>query len=296
MPSWTPLSLRGLDGDYGVVGEGPELSESRFVMNELQLPAKTSILGIGVARTTYDETAQLIVQAGRQRKPLIVSALAVHGLMNGVLNPAFGAKLNQFDIVTPDGQPVRWALNWFGAPRVKDRVYGPTLMLEICKKAEQAEVGVYFFGSKKEVLDNLVLNLTKRFSRLIVSGAQPDRFREATPEEDTEDVRRISDSGAGIVFCGRGCPRQEEWCYAHRNKMDAPLVTVGAAFDFHAGTLQQAPSWMQNLGLEWLFRLIQEPRRLWKRYMLLNPLFILCIFLQAAGICNFTRAGSNRDK
>jgi exopolysaccharide biosynthesis WecB/TagA/CpsF family protein len=250
-------------------------------MNGKPLPTKSDVLGIAVSRTSYAEAAECVVRAGKERKPLALSALAVHGLMDGVIYPEFGSVLNEFDIVTPDGQPIRWALNCTGKPRLKERVYGPTLMLEICKQAEEAEVGIYLFGSTQESVDKLCRNLRQWYPALIISGAQADRFREATPEEDAEDVAKIRESGAGIVFCGRGCPRQERWCHRHRDKLNGALVAVGAAFDFHSGLVRQAPPFLQKMGLEWLFRLYCEPRRLWRRYIILNPLFVFGLLLSA---------------
>ena len=261
-------------------------------------PVKTDILGIGVSRTTYEETVEAILAAGRRHEPLTVTALAVHGLMTGVRDPEFGAQLNAFDILTPDGQPVRWALNRFGRPRLRERVYGPTLMLRVCEAAANEGVSIYLLGSRPEVINRLVARLKARFPKLRIAGAQPDRFRDATPEEDAEDVRRITQSGAGIVFCGRGCPRQEQWCFHHRDRLPAALVAVGAAFDFHAGTSPQAPALLQRAGLEWAFRLVHEPRRLWRRYLLLNPLFIAGIFLQSIGCTRFPhvrRAGPTSE-
>jgi N-acetylglucosaminyldiphosphoundecaprenol N-acetyl-beta-D-mannosaminyltransferase len=253
-------------------------------MTDPTLPSRTSVLGIQVSRTTYAETSDIVLRAAASGTPLTVSALAVHGLMTGVLDSTFGRTLNEFDILTPDGQPLRWALNIFGAPRLRDRVYGPTLMLHICERAAREGIGVFLFGSRQEVIDRLAANLQRRFPKLAISGRQADRFRAATPDEDAGDMRRIGDSGAGIVFCGRGCPRQERWCHEHRGRIPGALVAVGAAFDFHAGTLLQAPDWMQRAGLEWLFRLSREPRRLWRRYLLLNPLFLLGVLSQAAGV------------
>ena len=256
-------------------------------MNTRSRPEKISILGIGISSITYAETVDLVSSCAWEKKPLIVSALAVHGLVTGMLNRDFGARLNRFDVLAPDGQPVRWALNWLGKCGLKERVYGPTLMLKICERAQQEHMGIYCFGSTGKVVEALAHNLKTKYPRLIISGYQADRFGEASPEEDADDVKRISDSGARIVFCGRGCPRQEVWCYNHRDRINGPLVAVGAAFDFHAGLLPQAPPVLQKAGLEWVFRLAHEPRRLWKRYMLLNPLFIIAILLQASGIYTF---------
>lgn len=253
-------------------------------MSRIVPPPKVHLLGIGVSATTYDQTATLVLDRAVKRQPLIVSALAVHGLMCGVLDKELGRKLNDFDVLTPDGQPVRWAVNAFGRHGLEDRVYGPTLMLRICALAQARRVGIYLFGSTETVLAALAEALRRRFPELEIAGCQADRFREATAKEDAGDIRRIRDSGAGVVFCGRGCPRQERWCHVHRDALSIPLIAVGAAFDFHAGTLRQAPAVLQRAGLEWLFRLAHEPRRLWRRYLLLNPLFVGGILLQAMGL------------
>lgn len=265
-------------------------------MSDSPLPQKTSVLGIQVSRTTYEEATRHVIQAARARQPLIVSALAVHGLMDGVLYPAFGEKLNAFDMLTPDGQPIRWALNLFGTPPLRQRVYGPTLMLRICEKAWQERIGIYLFGSTEENIKGVLYKLERLYPGLVVSGWQADRFRDATPEEDAADIKRIAASGAGVVFCGRGCPRQEVWCHEHRNKLHAALIAVGAAFDIHAGTRRQAPALMQKVGLEWLFRFAQEPRRLWRRYLILNPLFVIYVTLQSCGFKRFNRLALERPR
>jgi exopolysaccharide biosynthesis WecB/TagA/CpsF family protein len=255
----------------------------------MPLPPRTRILGIGVSRVTYETVVEQVAAAARSRRPLAVTALAVHGLMSGVLDPDFARVLHGLDILTPDGQPVRWALNLFGRPVLRRRVYGPTLMLRLCERAAADKLGVYLFGSRPDVVETLARKLARRFPGLEIAGLQADRFREATAEEDRADVERILASGARLVFCGRGCPRQERWCLAHRERLSMPLIAVGAAFDFHAGMLRQAPAWMQNAGLEWLFRLAVEPRRLWRRYLLLNPLYLACLGAQALGWPRFAR-------
>lgn len=238
-----------------------------------QVP-RADVAGILVSCTTYDQATEAIVQAARTGQPLLVSALAVHGLTLGALDRAFGAQLNQFDLLTPDGQPVRWALNLLHGAGLRERVYGPTLMLRICQAAAREGIGIYLYGSRPEVVQRLIERLPQKAPGLWIAGARPSRFRAATPEEDEDDVEAIRRSGARIVFVGLGCPRQERWAFAHRNRLAMPLVCVGAAFDFHAGTLRQAPPWMQDHGLEWLFRLVMEPRRLVGRYLKYNPIFI----------------------
>jgi len=233
-----------------------------------------NLLGVNVSRVDYDGAVAAIIRAARLRLSFGATALAVHGVMEARRDPALAELINRLHLIAPDGQPVRWALNLLGAKELKDRVYGPTLTLRICERAAADQLPIFLFGSSPPVLDRLERNLRARFPKLIIAGSQADRFREASPEEDEADIRRINDSGARVVFVGRGCPRQERWVAQHLGKIQAAMVAVGAAFDFHAGTLAQAPKVLQDYGLEWLFRLAMEPRRLWRRYIILNPLFI----------------------
>jgi exopolysaccharide biosynthesis WecB/TagA/CpsF family protein len=234
-----------------------------------------NVLGVNVSRVDYEAAVEAIISAAKARRSFGATALAVHGVMEAHRNNAFAEILNRLHLVTPDGQPVRWAMNLLGARELKDRVYGPTLMLKVCEQATANHLPVFLYGSTSLVLDRLSRNLTLQLPGLVIAGIQPDRFRDATPEEDEEDARRINQSGARIVLVGRGCPRQEKWVGEHLGRIQAAMIAVGAAFDFHAGTLPQAPKILQDYGLEWAFRLAMEPRRLWRRYLILNPLFVL---------------------
>jgi exopolysaccharide biosynthesis WecB/TagA/CpsF family protein len=233
-----------------------------------------NVLGVKVSRVDYTSAVAAVIYAAKQRRSFGISALAVHGVMEAYRDRAFSDALNRLDLITPDGQPVRWALNLLGARELKDRVYGPTLMLRVCERAAAEELSIFLYGSTPAVLDRLSQNLRTRFPRLAIVGIKADRFRDASRAEDDEDIRMIAESGARIVMVGRGCPRQEKWVAAHLGKIQAPMLAVGAAFDFHAGTLPQAPQILQDYGLEWLFRLVHEPTRLWRRYLILNPLFV----------------------
>jgi N-acetylglucosaminyldiphosphoundecaprenol N-acetyl-beta-D-mannosaminyltransferase len=196
-------------------------------------------------------------------------------------------RLNNFDLLTPDGQPVRWALNLLHEVGLRERVYGPTLMLALCERLAKEGLPVYLFGSRQETIDLLSANLRRRFPALKIAGAQPGRFKILSPGEREEIVRAIRQSGAALVFVGLGCPRQEIWAYENRAALSMPAVCVGAAFDFHAGTVRQAPPTLQRVGLEWAYRLAREPRRLWRRYVLLNPLYVGMIAAQATGVVDF---------
>ena len=248
---------------------------------------RQNVLGVLLHAVDYDAAVAQIVEAARARRPLAASALAVHGVMTGVLDPAHRHRLNQLDLLVPDGQPVRWAMNLLGGARLRERVYGPTLMLRVCEEAARRALPIYLYGSRSDVVDTLALNLGRRFPGLSIAGARPSRFRRLTDEEKRATVREIEASGAAITFVGLGCPRQEVWAYEYRNRLAMPIIAVGAAFDFHAGRMPQAPSALQRSGLEWLYRLVMEPRRLWKRYLLLNPLYLGLLVLQASGLVRF---------
>ena len=178
------------------------------------------------------------------------------------------------DIVAPDGQPVRWALNLRWSLNLLDRVYGPSMMLRICERAADAGIGVYLLGGTSKVAGQLRRRLMELYPALSVLGCESPPFRALSSLEDAELTERINSSGAGFVFIGLGCPKQELFAHEHRLSIRSVQVCVGAAFDFHAGHKRIAPAWLQTMGLEWLFRLVQEPRRLWKRYLVTNSLFL----------------------
>jgi N-acetylglucosaminyldiphosphoundecaprenol N-acetyl-beta-D-mannosaminyltransferase len=248
---------------------------------------EANLLGINVSLTDYADVTTRVSAAAEARRRLLVTACAVHGLMTGFLDPVFGSVLNTFDIVAPDGQPIRWGVRWTRQGRLADRVYGPTLMLHVCEAAASRNLPVFLYGSRAETLHALSERLKERFPGLRIAGVQPSRFRASTAEDQALDAETILSSGARIVFVGLGCPRQEWWIFHQRNRIALPMLAVGAAFDFHAGMLPQAPAWMQRAGLEWLFRLSHEPGRLWRRYLTLNPLYLALISLQATRLRRF---------
>jgi exopolysaccharide biosynthesis WecB/TagA/CpsF family protein len=223
----------------------------------------------------YQTATDIIIEKAKNHISFGVSALAVHGLIESIKDKKLGKKINNIDLIVPDGQPVRWALNSFYKLGMEDRVYGPTLTLHVLSAAEKLSLKVYLFGSTKNTLELFKANIKKNYPELDIVGAHIDRFREATSLEDEADIMKINDSGAHLVLVGRGCPRQEHWVADHIGKINAVMMAVGAAFDFHAGVLPQAPKWMQKSGLEWAFRLMMEPKRLWKRYLKTNSLFII---------------------
>lgn len=241
----------------------------------LPWPSKFNLFGVMVSATNYEEASEVIVRQAQHRVPAIVSLHAVHALITAAEDPELRKKVNSFQMIGPDGQPVRWALNWFYRTRLKERVCGPELTLRLCQRAVQEGVSIYLFGSSPATIEALSKNLRERFPGLVIAGAESPPFRALTAEEDEAVVNRINDSGAGLVFIGLGAPKQDLFAFDHRDRIRAVQVCVGAAFDFHAGKLSIAPQWMQRNGLEWLFRLIQEPRRLWRRYLVTNTLFVM---------------------
>jgi exopolysaccharide biosynthesis WecB/TagA/CpsF family protein len=246
-------------------------------------PPRFPVAGVLVSRTDYAEATATIIRAAEARQPLVVAATSVHGVATAATQPAFRAILNQFELVTPDGQPVRWALNALHGAGLAERVYGPTLMLRVCEAAARAQLSVYCYGGRQDVLERLVERLPERVPGLRVAGFRSPPFRPLSVAEREAELADIRASGADIVFVGLGCPKQEVWAHAHRAELGRPLVCVGAAFDFHAGTLRQAPAWMQARGLEWLFRLLMEPRRLWRRYAKAIPIFVVAVAAQYVG-------------
>lgn len=250
---------------------------------------KHSVLGIGVSAIDYESAVAQIMTSAQAQRSMTVTALAVHGVMTGVLDREHHYRLNQFDLVCPDGQPVRWALNAlyaksFTGGKLSDRVYGPELTLRLCAAAAEQDVPIYLFGATEEMLSQFSSTLTERFEGLRIVGKRASAFRKITPQERDQLAAEIVASGAQMCFVGLGCPRQEIFAYEMREHLPMPLVAVGAAFAFHAGMLKQAPPWMQRLGLEWLYRLTCEPSRLWRRYLYLNPTYVTLLTLQKLGL------------
>ncbi|MGC1784514.1 MAG: WecB/TagA/CpsF family glycosyltransferase [Acidobacteriaceae bacterium] len=199
--------------------------------------------------------------------------------------------MNSFDLLVPDGQPVRWVMNWLYGTEMLDRVYGPELTRRICERAASEGTSIYLYGSTKPVVASLAESLSRMFPGINIVGSEPSAFRKLNPDEKTALQQRIKSSGASIVFVGLGCPRQEIFAYELRGNLSAPILAVGAAFPLLAGMLPQAPQWMQRLGFEWLFRLLAEPRRLWRRYLYLNPAYLVLVTLQRFGLGHFSPQG-----
>lgn len=242
-------------------------------MDNIDPRARIDILGTGVDPTSYAAATELVLGWAGNRESRYVCIANVHVVMEAYDSPAFRSQVNAADLVTPDGMPLVWELRRSGHPD-QARVYGPDLMMRVIEAASGENLPVGLFGGQPEVLSELSTRLKARFPALVISYEHSPPFRKLTVEEDQVVVEDINQSGARILFVGLGCPRQEMWMADHAGKVQAVMMGVGAAFDFHAGAVRQAPDWVQDAGLEWVFRLSQEPRRLWRRYLYHNPRFV----------------------
>lgn len=236
--------------------------------------ARVDVLGVGVSAIDMTMAIEEITRWVDTREQHYVCVTGVHGVMESQQDPELMRIHNDSGLTTPDGMPMVWAGHRAGA-RWMDRVYGPDLMLTVLARAAERGWGSFLYGGKDGVPELLADKLTARFPGLRIAGSYSPPFRQLTPEEDDEIVAKINASGAELVWVGLSTPKQERWMASHVGRLTAPaLFGVGAAFDFHAGLVPQAPAWMQQRGLEWFYRLTKEPRRLWKRYLSNNPRFL----------------------
>jgi N-acetylglucosaminyldiphosphoundecaprenol N-acetyl-beta-D-mannosaminyltransferase len=231
------------------------------------------VIGTNIDVLHCDEALNRIRDWAVKRESHYVCLCNVHSVVTASQDPAFAAALDQADMVAPDGAPVAWMLRKSGYAN-QSRITGPDLMWAYCEQASAREELIYLYGSAPETLALLQAKLAQYFPGLKVVGAYSPPYRQLTSDERAEVVKNINASGAGTVWVSLGCPKQELWMAEHKGQIKGVMLGVGAAFDFIAGTTRRAPYWMQYRGLEWLYRLASEPRRLWKRYLVTNTLFI----------------------
>lgn len=244
---------------------------------------RCSVLCVHIDIVTFSDALARLLAWGHASESRYVVLANSHLVVTAERAPLFGNIIAAADIVIPDGAPVAWMLRRLSYCSQK-RVTGPDLTWALLERCALEELSVYFFGSSQETLRLLVDRVRAAFPMLLVAGFEAPPFRPMSAEEDAEAVARINNSGAALVFVGLGCPKQECWMHAHRGRVKAVMLGVGAAFDFHAGTVSRAPVWMRDHGLEWLHRLASEPRRLWRRYLVTNTLFVLGATKQLFGI------------
>lgn len=245
-------------------------------------PARVSIQGVMIDAVDWQQAVGRIESWAAQRRSSVVAICNSHSVVTAADDPAFARALAAADMATADGMPIAWMMRRLGHP-AQQRINGPDLMLRYCATAERTGTSIFLYGSTDEVLERLQARLCARFPGLKIAGRYSPPFRTLTSAEDDEVCKRIAESGAGVVFVSLGCPKQEKWMDAHRGRVPAVMIGVGAAFDYHAGTLSRAPAWMRDSGLEWLHRLASEPRRLWKRYLVTNTLFAVRALGQLVG-------------
>ena len=250
-------------------------------------PRRVNVLGVGVSALTMVRTLRIIDGWIARGEHHYVCVTGVHGIMESQRDAVLRGIHNAAGLVTPDGMPLVW-LSRLKGQRSVERVYGPDLMLELCAQSVSRGYRHFFYGGADGVAERLADRLRARVPGLAIAGTATPPFRKLSVAEEADVERRINDAGPNIVWVGLGTPKQERWMHAHVGRLNAQvLIGVGAAFDFHAGLKKQAPRWMQRGGLEWLFRLLTEPRRLWRRYLVNNPWFLWSVALQALGVKRF---------
>jgi N-acetylglucosaminyldiphosphoundecaprenol N-acetyl-beta-D-mannosaminyltransferase len=243
---------------------------------------RTSVLGARIHALDWSTAVRVIRSWSRQRESRFVCFCNVHVVVTASRESDFMEVINAADLAMPDGAPVAWMLRRLGFKN-QARLGGPDLMWRYCEAVNGTDESVYLYGSTERTLVALKANLLRAFPRLHLAGAYSPPFRPMSEDEEDTVAAMINASGANVVFVGLGCPKQERWMAAQRGRIRAVMIGVGAAFDYHAGVTRRAPQWMQRWGLEWLHRLASEPRRLWRRYLVTNTLFILSAVMQLLG-------------
>jgi N-acetylglucosaminyldiphosphoundecaprenol N-acetyl-beta-D-mannosaminyltransferase len=248
---------------------------------------RANVLGVGISAINLDMAIASVAEALDQQAKGYVCVTGVHGVSEAQRDPAFRAILNQSFLTTPDGMPMVWMGRWQGF-REMSRVYGPDLMLRVCEASQARGWTHFLYGGAPGVAEALQRRLEQRFPGLKIVGVHTPPFRPLAADEEQELVRQVAALKPHIFWVGLSTPKQERFMAQYASQLDATLFFgVGAAFDIHAGRIRQAPRWMQRSGLEWLFRLACDPGRLWQRYLVNNPLFILRALSQLTGITKY---------
>lgn len=248
---------------------------------------RLNVLSVGISMIDMENALALMEHWIRTRQRAYICVCTVHTVMECQNDLRLRTMVNHADLATPDGMPLVWLGRWAGYRRV-NRVYGPDLMQAFAKRSAQQGYRHFFYGGAPGVPEALAARLGRDNPGLRVVGTFSPPFTPPTPERELEEIALINATQPDVVWVALGTPKQDRWLSEHRDQLDAPvLVAVGAAFNLLSGRLRQAPRWMQRSGLEWCWRLLQEPRRLWRRYLLFNPLFIWNLMLQKTGLKHF---------
>ncbi len=257
---------------------------------------RLNVLSVGISMIDMARALALMEHWIISRQRAYVCVCTVHTVMECQYNPGLRDMVNYADLATPDGMPLVWLGRWAGYRHVS-RVYGPDLMQAFCQRSAPAGYRHFFYGGAPGVPEVLAQRLCQDYPGLVVAGAYSPPFTPPTPEREREEIARINAAHPDVVWVALGTPKQDRWLSEHRDQLEAPvLVAVGAAFNILSGRLRQAPLWMRRSGLEWCWRLFQEPRRLWRRYLLFNPLFLWNLMLQKTGLKHFDPLPERRQR
>lgn len=250
-------------------------------------PARTPVLGVGISAVDLEAASRLILDWVRDEARAFVTVTGVHGVVEAQSDPGFKAILNASDLCVPDGMPMVW-LSWRAGRREVGRVFGPDMMLRVSALLAAEGRSAFYYGGGEGTAEALAHRMTALFPGLRIAGCLTPPFRSLTPEEEAEIAATIDAARPDVVWVGLSTPKQERWMAAFRPRLRAPvLLGVGAAFDYNIGRIQRAPAFVQKAGLEWLYRLIQEPRRLFRRYARNNSLFLWYLAVEALGLRRF---------
>lgn len=253
--------------NYALADVAPSL-DSEVVKSESKLVLKSPVTAL-----PFQQQMKLILRWAREQTSKVVCVANVHMLVEAYHNIEMNYVMQQADLVTPDGMPLVWMLKLLGAKQ-QDRVAGLDILQSLCCQAVDHQIQMFFLGSQNLILERMRNRLEQEFPSLKIAGMESLPFRALTPAEDDAIVETINKSGAGLVFVSLGCPKQEIWMSRHKGRIKAVMIGLGGAFPVYAGIQKRAPRWVRTVGLEWAYRLLQEPRRLWKRYLTTNPLFV----------------------
>lgn len=244
--------------------------------------SRLTVLGIGISAVSMDQAVERIADWVANRGRAVVAVAAVHSVVDAQDDPVVKTAMNRADLCVPDGMPLVWLLRRAGYHHVT-RVFGPDLMLAVCERLAVRGARMFYYGGGEGVADELAREMERRFPGLKTAGTWTPPFRRLTSVEEDNVARKIDEAAPDILWVGLSSPKQEAWMAKFRPRLSVPVMLgVGAAFDYNTGRIARAPRWMQRCALEWLYRLIQEPRRLWRRYARNNPLFVWLLIKESA--------------
>ena len=262
------------------------MRENEYTNNRVDKTSRVRVVSLLPSVCDHDSAIKKIADLVNKKAGGYVCFSTVHMVMESYDNAEYAAKVNAADLIITDGMPLVWMQKLQGAKNAA-RVRANDLMISLCRYAEKNNLSVGFYGGKQEVIDAIIERAAKETPELKIVYAFSPPFRALTDEEDATITAEINRAAPDILFTGLGCPKQENWMWAHKNKTKTVMLGVGASFDFYAGNVKESPEWLGKLGLEWLYRLKQEPKRLWKRYLILNPRFMSLAALQLLGLKKF---------